>query len=201
MRAIRRFTVRTVLPPALVGLEEVAYNLRWSWSPQTRDLFAAIDPALWESCGQDPVALLGEVSSERLAELARTASMPGFRPGKAPRAVLERRRHDGIALLVRGDRVDERDVGPNGTDEAQAIAPAEGIVDLHVIARIVRGHRRAHQRMRGHERHAERSRHQALRQREKAPVLKLHGPVGVDLLDHVVVGDGKWISLKQIGAF
>ena len=71
MRAIRRFTVRTVLPPALVGLEEVAYNLRWSWSPQTRDLFAAIDPALWESCGQDPVALLGEVSSERLAELAQ----------------------------------------------------------------------------------------------------------------------------------
>lgn len=70
MRAIRRFTVRTVLPAALTGLQELAFNLRWSWSPETRELFRAIDPELWESTGQDPVAMLGEVSSQRLTELA-----------------------------------------------------------------------------------------------------------------------------------
>ncbi len=70
MRAIRRFTVRTVLPDALAPLEELATNLRWSWHPETRDLFAAIDPELWKSCGEDPVRLLGEVSAERLGHLA-----------------------------------------------------------------------------------------------------------------------------------
>ncbi|MEI8260564.1 MAG: alpha-glucan family phosphorylase [Actinomycetes bacterium] len=74
MRAIRRFTVRTVLPDALTGLEELAINLRWSWSPQTRDVFDAIDHDLWESTGHDPVALLGEVSAERLDELAADGS-------------------------------------------------------------------------------------------------------------------------------
>lgn len=70
VRAIRRFTVRTVLPEPLAPLEELARNLHWSWSPETRDLFAAIDPALWAATGEDPVQLLGEVSAERLAELA-----------------------------------------------------------------------------------------------------------------------------------
>ena len=75
VRAIRRFTVRTVLPADLAALEELAINLRWSWHPATRDLFAAVDPALWDATDHDPVRLLGEVSAERLAELAAD---PGF---------------------------------------------------------------------------------------------------------------------------
>ena len=70
MRAIRRFTVRTVLPAPLAPLEELATNLRWSWHPETRDLFAAIDAGLWAASGEDPVRMLGEVTAERLAELA-----------------------------------------------------------------------------------------------------------------------------------
>ncbi len=46
-------------------------NLRWSWHPETRDLFEALDPELWDSCGGDPVQVLGEVSAERLAALAK----------------------------------------------------------------------------------------------------------------------------------
>jgi starch phosphorylase len=46
-------------------------NLRWSWHPETRDLFETLDPALWQSCGGDPVKVLGEVSAERLAQLAK----------------------------------------------------------------------------------------------------------------------------------
>ena len=70
VRAIRRFTVRTVLPEQLSPLEELAHNLRWSWHAPTRDLFAAIDPELWAASGHDPVRLLGEVSADRLAQLA-----------------------------------------------------------------------------------------------------------------------------------
>ncbi|MER7548109.1 alpha-glucan family phosphorylase [Actinomadura sp.] len=70
MKAIRRFTVRTVLPEPLRQLEELVLNLRWSWHHETLDLFRAVDPALWEAVHHDPVRLLGEVSPERLAQLA-----------------------------------------------------------------------------------------------------------------------------------
>ncbi len=71
MRAIRRFTVRTVLPPELAALGELVHNLRWSWHPETMDLFEQVDPETWARVGHDPVALLGAVDSRRLAELAR----------------------------------------------------------------------------------------------------------------------------------
>ena len=70
MRAIRRFTVRPVLPAQLQPLLELATNLRWSWHPETQDLFAAMDSEQWEASGHDPVKLLGLVSTERLDELA-----------------------------------------------------------------------------------------------------------------------------------
>ncbi|MFC4012466.1 alpha-glucan family phosphorylase [Nonomuraea purpurea] len=70
MRAIRRFTVRTVLPAELAALGELVHNLRWSWHPETIDLFAEVDVDLWEQVGHDPVALLGAVTPARLGELA-----------------------------------------------------------------------------------------------------------------------------------
>ena len=44
MRAIRRFTIRPVLPEPLAPLRELMLNLRWSWHAETLDLFADIDP-------------------------------------------------------------------------------------------------------------------------------------------------------------
>ena len=70
MRAIRRFTVRPVLPESLAGLTTLAGNLRWSWHPETQDVFEAIDPRLWAEVNHDPVRLLGAVGRERLGELA-----------------------------------------------------------------------------------------------------------------------------------
>ena len=78
MKAIRRFTVRAVLPDSLVGLEELALNLRWSWHPETTDLFAAMDADLWRECEGDPVRMLGEISAERLAELANDDGFVGW---------------------------------------------------------------------------------------------------------------------------
>jgi starch phosphorylase len=70
VKAIRRFTVRTVLPEALASLEDLATNLRWSWHHPTRQLFQSIAPDVWESIGHDPVGLLGAVEPTRLDELA-----------------------------------------------------------------------------------------------------------------------------------
>ena len=70
VRAIRRFTVRPVLPAPLAALADLAVNLRWSWHPETQDVFRAMDPDLWTSTHHDPTRLLGEIGSERLTELA-----------------------------------------------------------------------------------------------------------------------------------
>jgi glycogen phosphorylase len=71
VRALRRFTVRASLPEELLPLSQLVTNLRWSWHAETRDLFEALDPELWRTCNGDPVQVLGEVSAERLATLAR----------------------------------------------------------------------------------------------------------------------------------
>ncbi|MEV7246467.1 MULTISPECIES: glycosyltransferase family 1 protein [unclassified Streptomyces] len=70
MKAIRRFTVRPVLPEPLRPLSDLARNLRWSWHAETRDLFQSVDPERWEAAKGDPVRLLGGVRPARLAELA-----------------------------------------------------------------------------------------------------------------------------------
>ncbi|WP_328992304.1 alpha-glucan family phosphorylase [Kribbella sp. NBC_01245] len=70
MRAIRRFSVRPVLPEPLTGLGTLVNNLRWAWHPDTQDVFEAVDAQLWRATGGDPVRLLGEVSAARLEQLA-----------------------------------------------------------------------------------------------------------------------------------
>ncbi len=70
MRAIRRFTVRTALPEPLAPLRDLMLNLRWSWHPETVDLFASIDPEAWEASGGDPITMLSALRPERLAALA-----------------------------------------------------------------------------------------------------------------------------------
>ncbi|WP_368496769.1 alpha-glucan family phosphorylase [Herbiconiux sp. A18JL235] len=75
MKAIRRFTVRSVLPESLGALGELAANLRWAWHEPTRQIFAHISPDDWKATLGDPVALLGAVRPERLEQLAAD---PGF---------------------------------------------------------------------------------------------------------------------------
>jgi len=71
VKALRRFTVRATLPPELAALSDLVLNLRWSWHPDTLDLFDAVDPDLWQSSNGDPVRLLGAVSAARLSSLSR----------------------------------------------------------------------------------------------------------------------------------
>lgn len=70
VKAIRRFTVRPVLPEPLRPLHDLARNLRWSWHTETRELFRSADPEGWRPADADPVRLLGSLSAGRLTELA-----------------------------------------------------------------------------------------------------------------------------------
>ncbi|MET9735290.1 alpha-glucan family phosphorylase [Streptomyces sp. NPDC006458] len=94
MKAIRRFTVRPVLPDPLTPLSDLARNLRWSWHAETRELFQSVDPDRWAASDGDPVRLLGSVPPRRLAELAQD------------RRFLRRLRAavDELGDYVRGDR-------------------------------------------------------------------------------------------------
>ncbi|MGH9179064.1 MAG: alpha-glucan family phosphorylase [Acidimicrobiales bacterium] len=78
MKALRSFTVRASLPPALAPLHELAMNLQWSWDGHTRNLFRWIDPASWEITGHDPVRLLGMVGRERLEALTKDRAFMSF---------------------------------------------------------------------------------------------------------------------------
>ncbi|HEX2705028.1 MAG TPA: alpha-glucan family phosphorylase, partial [Candidatus Lustribacter sp.] len=70
MKAIRRFSVRTVLPEPIAALGELASNLHFSWHPPTRALFASIDQRLWDRVNEDPVGLLSLLSARQLGALA-----------------------------------------------------------------------------------------------------------------------------------
>ncbi|HSL37889.1 MAG TPA: alpha-glucan family phosphorylase, partial [Arthrobacter sp.] len=70
MKAIRRFTVRTVLPESIRPLARLATNLRWSWHRPTRELFEGLNPKVWAESDHDPVTFLGLVSREELQRLA-----------------------------------------------------------------------------------------------------------------------------------
>jgi len=70
MRPLRTFTVSPSLPDELADLREIAYNLRWCWNGDARELFRRLDAKAWEECYHNPVALLGRVDQKRLIQAA-----------------------------------------------------------------------------------------------------------------------------------
>ena len=73
MKLLGALSVYPILPKQLHRLNELAYNLWWSWTPAAQALFAAIDPDLWQGATHNPVKLLHTVSGARLQELAADA--------------------------------------------------------------------------------------------------------------------------------
>ena len=71
MRPVKTFHVRPALPERLQALEELAYNLRWSWDHETIGLFRRLDRDLWEEAGHNPVLMLGSISQDRLHDAAQ----------------------------------------------------------------------------------------------------------------------------------
>jgi len=64
VKAIRRFTVRTVLPEALAPLGELALNLRWCWDTATQQLFTAFFTIIRDTLRD----LLGDEWSTEIAQ-------------------------------------------------------------------------------------------------------------------------------------
>src|SRR5579884_2141613 len=77
MRPLKTFIVRPALPGDLTRLEELAYNLWWSWNEDAVELFERIDRHLWGDVGHNPVRLLGQVPQPRLEALADDDSFRG----------------------------------------------------------------------------------------------------------------------------
>lgn len=61
----------TGIPTRIAGLEELAYNLWWSWHPEARSLFKMLDRTLWRSTNHNPVRLLRSCRPDRLAAAAK----------------------------------------------------------------------------------------------------------------------------------
>ncbi len=110
MKAIRRFSVRPVLPERISALDELATNLRWSWHPPIRDLFESIDPVRWRQVRQDPVAMLSAVSTKELKRLAGDedfAARVDHAKSSLDRYLHEDRWYQGWARELEGDGAPE----------------------------------------------------------------------------------------------
>ena len=59
------------LPEALRDLETLSKNLWWCWNESAKELFKSIDPKLWKSCGENPIALLDRVSLKKFKALSK----------------------------------------------------------------------------------------------------------------------------------
>jgi starch phosphorylase len=77
VKAIRRFSVRPVLPEPIAALGRLATNLRWSWHPPLRALFESIDPQRWAEVHEDPVTMLSTTSVADLQALAEDEAFVG----------------------------------------------------------------------------------------------------------------------------
>jgi len=120
VRAIRRFTVRPVLPEPLRALGDLATNLRGSWHPETQDVFAAIDPDIWRQSGHDPVTTLGAVSTARLDELAGDEAFLAML-GTA---------HADLQRYLTGDRWFQRSAGADSPRAIAYFSPEYGITSV-----------------------------------------------------------------------
>lgn len=62
------------LPKRIARLGELATNLWWTWQPEATRLFGRLDYDLWERLGHNPIRLLNEIGSTRLAQSAKDKS-------------------------------------------------------------------------------------------------------------------------------
>ncbi len=69
-----RVLIERRLPERLRPLDELSYNMWWSWTLEARELFESIDPKLWLEFERNPIALLDNLTTDRLAELEKDSS-------------------------------------------------------------------------------------------------------------------------------
>lgn len=70
--------LRWKIPQRIGRLDELANNLWWSWHPQGRQVFRALDYVLWRISGHNPVRQLREISPDRLQRVAVNSEFLGL---------------------------------------------------------------------------------------------------------------------------
>ena len=66
MKLLGSLSVFPAIPSRLEKLNDLIYNLWWSWSPRAQQMFMTIDSVIWEEINHNPVKLLRRVSPDRL---------------------------------------------------------------------------------------------------------------------------------------
>ncbi|HRY20122.1 MAG TPA: alpha-glucan family phosphorylase, partial [Flexilinea sp.] len=66
----RVIPIASSLPKRIERLNDLAYNLWWSWNPEAINVFSKIHPVLWDSVSHNPVAFLQQVSRTLLNRVA-----------------------------------------------------------------------------------------------------------------------------------
>ena len=66
-----RYVPLPPLPPRIARLNELAYDLWWSWNAEAREVFRDLDYPLWRFTDHNPVLLLHLVEPERLEHAAQ----------------------------------------------------------------------------------------------------------------------------------
>ncbi|MBP3332069.1 MAG: alpha-glucan family phosphorylase [Tidjanibacter sp.] len=64
-----RLMIEKSLPSRLKPLEELIYNLWWSWKLGAFSLFENIDNDLWTECGKNPIVFLDKLNYSKIKEL------------------------------------------------------------------------------------------------------------------------------------
>ena len=69
--AWKECNIHATLPAELSKLQELAYNLWWTWNGEAKDLFRYIDTEAWHRAGSNPVVLMNTISYDRMVELSK----------------------------------------------------------------------------------------------------------------------------------
>jgi len=65
----KELVVSSHVPDRLIKLKELSHNLWWVWNPEALELFADVDPKLWEETKGNPILMREMLSYERFEEL------------------------------------------------------------------------------------------------------------------------------------
>src|SRR4051794_22069933 len=70
LKILGRVAVFPVIPERIARLHELAYNLWWSWNRPAQDLYAVLDPQVWDVVDHNPVRFLSQVDPAKLQQAA-----------------------------------------------------------------------------------------------------------------------------------
>ena len=71
MYVFNKIIVNPQLPKRINKLQEISYNLWWSWNTEFLRLFKIIDIDLWERIEKNPVKFLKLVTQEKLEAVCK----------------------------------------------------------------------------------------------------------------------------------